>query len=564
MLTVAEQPLRLSELSNALGIRKGAEDHSDKRVPKLPLIEDLCGQLVIFDRVSKGSQTDPLLKLAHKSIQDFFTQDPKSLNIPDDLCQFFINLQSANLEIGQTCLTYLGYARYQKPIDILAILENGAKEHAFLKYAATFWFWHLMRAGHSSQLFAAVERFIQSPAFWTCLTVQSKIAPHLLARLTESKQGSFRLSTTGPRGCDIDHKISFAFPLPDWLDEYGPSGQAIVQDFHAFIKEWHPVLTSYPQVISQCIRDVTGRRTFPCRNPSEFRGVEVFSSFLPATSMSDVVNLCLESVRFDEKGLHARILEDREAGLKRDIELRRIHISSGKSSEHGIIRRSITSPHSSRAFHMFSGEDTEDSPLWLLDLKDLSLTQHHNLSQKTFNAPAHMEKVGATPEPDALTRSWVINKKFAGRTAHGEAFTYHCSKTYTGRREGDDSGYGSSHSDLDSESNSESDSDSALDEPDVGPVGYTRHCLVMVHQECSPSWFPWQSDFRNQLQISCAFHPTESIALWSHAAYEVCMADLRIGHITTRILPEPVDVQLRSAAAVCKGKPCPNVRYSRF
>lgn len=138
-MTVAEQPLHLSELSNALGIRKGAEDHSDKRVPKLPLIEDLCGQLVIFDRVSKGSQRDPLLKLAHKSIQDFFLQDPESLNIPDDLCQFFINLQSANLEIGQACLTYLGYARYQKPIDILAILENDPKEHAFLKYAATFW-----------------------------------------------------------------------------------------------------------------------------------------------------------------------------------------------------------------------------------------------------------------------------------------------------------------------------------------------------------------------------------------------------------------------------------------
>jgi hypothetical protein len=564
MLTVAEQPLRLSELSNALGIRKDAEDHSSKRVPKLPLIEDLCSPLVIFDRVSKGSQRDPLLKLAHKSIQDFFIQDPESLNISDDLRQFFINLHSANLEIGQACLTYLGYARYQKPIDILAILENDPEEeHAFLKYAATFWFWHLTRAGHSSQLFTAVDRFVRSPAFWTCLAVQSKIAPHLFARFVESKEGYFHLSTTGPRESDADHKFSFAFPLPDWLHEYGPSGQAIVQDFLAFIKEWHPVLTSYPHAISQCIRDVTGSRTFPCRNPSEFERIQVFSPFRQETSMSDVVNLRLESVRFDEEGLHAWILEDREAGLKRDIGLRRIRISSNKSSEHGIIRRLITSsPQSSRAFHMFSEKDAEDLPLWLLDLKDLSLTQHHSLSQKAFNAPVHMEKFGAAPERGAIATAWVINKILAVRTAHGEAFACHCSKSYESGREGDVSCYGSPHSNLDFKPDSVSASD---DEPDIGPVGYSRHCLIMVHQEGSPAWFPWQNDFRNQLQISCAFHPTESIALWSHAAHKLCMADLRTGRITTGILlPEPVDVQLRSAAAVCKGKPCPNVICNRF
>lgn len=69
ILVVAEQPLHLSELSNYLGIREGAEDFSAKRIPKLALIEDLCSHLVVFDRVSKGNDKDPLLKLAHKSVQ---------------------------------------------------------------------------------------------------------------------------------------------------------------------------------------------------------------------------------------------------------------------------------------------------------------------------------------------------------------------------------------------------------------------------------------------------------------------------------------------------------------
>ena len=82
MVVVAEQPLHLSELSDALGIRENL-DYSPKRIPKKALIESLCSHLVIFDRTDRGSETDPLLKLAHKSVKDFFLQDPHSLNVAE-------------------------------------------------------------------------------------------------------------------------------------------------------------------------------------------------------------------------------------------------------------------------------------------------------------------------------------------------------------------------------------------------------------------------------------------------------------------------------------------------
>ena len=140
-MVVSEQPLRLSELSNALSTRENTEDYSSKRVLYPSLVEELCGTLLTFDRDSKGTRDDPLLKLAHKSIQDFFLEDPKSLDVPDNLSRFFTSLDCANREMGLICLTYLNYARYKKPTDISKILANDQRrEHSFLRYAARFWF----------------------------------------------------------------------------------------------------------------------------------------------------------------------------------------------------------------------------------------------------------------------------------------------------------------------------------------------------------------------------------------------------------------------------------------
>ncbi|MCJ1391931.1 hypothetical protein MMC18_004798 [Xylographa bjoerkii] len=149
VLVVANQPFRLNELLNALSTREGAQDFSRKRALKPSLIEELVGQLVIVDRVLKTDETDPFIKFAHKSIYDFFIQSPKALGAPDRLGKFFVDIPLASLELGRTCLTYLSYSRYQDPVDILAsLVDDPEQEHAFVKYAATFWFWHLMSARH--------------------------------------------------------------------------------------------------------------------------------------------------------------------------------------------------------------------------------------------------------------------------------------------------------------------------------------------------------------------------------------------------------------------------------
>src|SRR5205807_1777098 len=79
-------------------------------------------------------------------------------------------------------------------------------------------------------------------------------------------------------------------------------------------------------------------------------------------------------------------------------------------------------------------------------------------------------------------------------------------------------------------------------------------CLVLACQEYNPVWFSWHSEAGSELQVVQAYHPIEPIAVWTHASNEICTADLRTGRIESGILPEPVDIQLRSAAAIRKGK----------
>jgi hypothetical protein len=160
----------------------------------LQLIEELSSNLIVFDRTSKGSQNDPLLKIAHKSIQEFFLQDPDSLDIPEHLRQYFVSTQDANLELGQACLGYLGFKRYHQPQNISTILEN--ESHAFLRHAATFWYWYLSHAEPSKKLFDEVEEFVRGQAFWTCVAVQSRSAPHLFARYSKLADGRRDRSTT--------------------------------------------------------------------------------------------------------------------------------------------------------------------------------------------------------------------------------------------------------------------------------------------------------------------------------------------------------------------------------
>jgi hypothetical protein len=106
---------------------------------------------------------------------------------------------------------------------------------------------------------------MQSKAFWTCVAVQAKVAPHLFACLTRSSEdeGVFRLDTRGP-----DESQYFGSPIPDWVGgEDSPLGlQHSGKAFSEFIKEWHDVLASWPAGLDECVMDERLVHSMPGRS----------------------------------------------------------------------------------------------------------------------------------------------------------------------------------------------------------------------------------------------------------------------------------------------------------
>jgi hypothetical protein len=554
-LVVAEQPLHLSELSNALGIRENSEDYSPKRIPRRDLIESLCSHLVIFDRTIRGRENDPLLKFTHKSVKDFLLHDPHEFDVTKSLYPFFVSPEAGNLEVGRACVRYLSYDRYQNPQDHLCVFFDNDPdgEHAFLKYAATFWFWHLINASHSRSLFDFVEQFIQSPAFWTCIAVQCKIAPHLFAPLMEVQRGHFHLGEGYSGGRQNDENVKFAFPLPDWLEEYIPSGLVIVQEFLVFIKEWNPVLTSFPQGINQCLTEVSGCGTYPCRNPFNCEGIRVIDLLPIEVLPSNSSKFSLLNLEVEKDGLSALILEQQEASLDQLTIVICTKLASEKQSTKEVARKQIHGFESNICdLQICFDVGTEKLSIWSLDLISLCLIQYLDSSQKVFTPKGAIESIKAASNNHSLT-SWAIGLKRTTCTSYGNVFSYHCIRRPRAVREESDSGYGTSIVDSSSEPDSDSDGDFE-DKSQNKNLLVNYHCLVLTCQEGAPIWFSWQASAGLELQVIHADHPTEPVAVWSHTWHEIRTADLHSGRIDCGILPEPVDIQLQSAAAVRKGK----------
>ncbi|KAI1123930.1 hypothetical protein F5Y10DRAFT_269613 [Nemania abortiva] len=254
ILSSAQQAMSIDELVDALAIRRGSQDYSASRLPKEELIQDLCGSLIIVEQHTSEPSRGSLVKFCHKSVKDFFQQDPKTgdLGVDESLHKYFVAPANAHEEIGLDCLTYLMYSRYSKHLDLGFLNSTIPKEHAFLRYAAAFWFQHLGDESietPSPTAEQAVREFISSKNFWNCLRVQSHVVPYLFGRYTSHK-GSFKMTI---RGRGWKGQDSFAVPLPAWLSDHSPENLLRDQSLCHFAEEWREVIIKHPHGLDQCV-----------------------------------------------------------------------------------------------------------------------------------------------------------------------------------------------------------------------------------------------------------------------------------------------------------------------
>jgi hypothetical protein len=555
MIVGAVQPLHLSELSHALATVPGSTDYSSKGVPRLNLIQELCSNLVVFDDRSKGSESDPLLKIAHKSIQDFFLQDPDSLEIPDDLRQYFVSVSATNLELGQSCLAYLGYRRYHQPQDVSTILEN--KDHAFLRHAATFWHQYLNLARHSEELSEKVKDFVQSPAFWTCVAVQSRIAPHLFARYRLISGGSYRPEGTGPTNQGQgEENVSYAVPLPQWLDDYAPE---IVETFHSFVKEWHPVLTSYPSALDKCAMDRRWESNVPGRAPWRSSRVRFSSLSFDESWSSNFSNLAVMDVKAHSDDIMVALFGNQVVCDGSHPQW--VHLLIDSESVSSYLESRATMP----VIAEFSGETRIFSPTYTwggpYSLIDPSCLRVQQYAIKNEGAKDALARISDTWPRESVAGKWrlVCNATYGsydGSSSSQRAVAFHCSLHVTCEDNASsrhDSGFGSRRPSIHDDDDSDSDiSNSGSESEAPSEKGLTtRNCMLIVQDGGSPIWHFWQS-IDAPLEARCAFHPIEPLAVWSPSTHELCIKHLRSGKVQSTVLPEPADIRFSSVSATRK------------
>ncbi|ORY04110.1 hypothetical protein BCR34DRAFT_604961 [Clohesyomyces aquaticus] len=406
MVVGAVQPLRLRELTHALAASKGTSDYSERSLPRMELIEELCSNLIKFDRGTNGTDDDPVLKVIHKSVQDFFLQNPESLDLPDaSLRQYFVTSEAANLELGQSALSYLSYVRYNRPQDVSALMKN--KEHAFLQHAAIFWYRYLDDATSSRSLSAKVVDFVRSEAFWTCVAVQAQIAPHLFALYTNTGCG-FTIQATGPQKDKELDKVAYAIPLPDWLEsgEYGTEGPQIMETFHKFVMEWHPVLNSHRSAVNECAMDFEWLMNMPGRITWQSSRVKFFT--VPGThSSSKALPISIIDLAIESEEVLIRTLERHDIPARYTFGTIQFPDTSVISLEGIKVESaySVTAPVSADLY-AFSVSDDLQKKFWLVDISSVKARQITADSEE-INV---QELLLQNPPPGRhTTRRWSLN-----------------------------------------------------------------------------------------------------------------------------------------------------------
>jgi hypothetical protein len=594
----------LDEIRNALAVVPGAKDHDDTRVPFWETVDNLCSPLVTFGKPRDGdTQDNPLLKLCHKTVEDFFLQDPEDLELQpkSKLRKYFVTYRGVTEAMAIDCLTYLQYKRYASPdLNVGTILSKPiAKEHAFLPYAAMFWAQHCDWIGtHPTiEVTQATLRFLQGPTLRTCLEVQARVGPYLFGRYVDKRnRASFQMCVKGSRSREND---SFGVPLPQWLDTLSSQGLLLDRSICHFIGEWREVLIQHPDGLQSCLplrkfeptchlTPLVGHKHIRLAYlEDEYKQLKLFRSFDP----KDVQVL---RVAFRGKTLWVHVLFNQLQGRCHHLEIplfakkkNTTRIKSKVWLLHGDLR--------DWTMNIASRKEKPDTiEAWKLNPHDLGMRWTSHDESKERKVPLAFSGVNLgrrrgsweiqstqNLELDARSGSMQIvhvkwkSSKIVPGAASRLAFEVH----------GDsDSSFSESGEEMEtvpapaspgsaSEDDSDDDSDDSYIEPTTSQSRATEtadeasnenseaeadevqitDCLVVMSCDGDPSWHPWSGAPQFWSNIGCAAHPSLPLLAVSHTARQLEVIDTVTRAQKTKHLPDLADLQ-DSPMASLRGK----------
>ncbi|KAF4965653.1 hypothetical protein FSARC_6591 [Fusarium sarcochroum] len=573
ILIASAKPMTVSELLNALAIHPDAKDHSALRGPMggFEKVKEVCNPLI----ATGGTEDFQIVKFYHKSVRDFFLNTTDNIIVNKRLRGFLIDEGEAVWELGMDCLRYLNYKRYHEPLDLKQLLEKSPTpdDHAFLRYAATFWYSHLWRPDPNPEVIKLVEKFLQSPAFWTCIYVQSHSARHLFARY-ENLQGT---STYIPRmGRGKGSSEWFGFPLPDCI-KICPTAEcrSLDRSLYAFIQDWGELLVKNPDHLEKAL-PLTDFKT-GCRltSPGKHSKVRVrySSELLGSVPGLHVVDSWFGS--WSKKGkegktLHLRII--REEGEKSDRKVRVNQIAVFPKLKSVPKSQLVLSSQGLGGGWIITLARSKDigeelAQAWRIDAQNLSIRRdYQNRSYEHVVSQEVRKELGLDDQGDghwrlvqlevvtAPTRRGTdpITRLFQLRwTPHGG----HVKLTEGSIRRDNCSLSDDSSSDTNSDSASDSDASSdsdetrsdsedesgpseASDDPGQVPREPHRDCLVVASDFGVPVWRPIGTDHSLWSRMIGTRHPTLPIVAVSHKPGQIDILNDDIGSSTAAHIVE--------------------------
>ncbi|KAF2100719.1 ankyrin [Rhizodiscina lignyota] len=138
-------PLDMPELCDAVSVEVGAEKRNPRSIVKPAAVERHCGSFI------RKSANGMNIESAHFTVKEFFLNlDPKTKPC---FARFAMNQESVCADLASTCLTYLNYADFKRPVpdDIREYFKYPFYDHAairFNEYAGQSWHHcHIQRLG---------------------------------------------------------------------------------------------------------------------------------------------------------------------------------------------------------------------------------------------------------------------------------------------------------------------------------------------------------------------------------------------------------------------------------
>ncbi|KAF5681469.1 putative vegetatible incompatibility het-E-1 [Fusarium denticulatum] len=557
ILTLSEKELTLLELID--GLNPYTDPANDTIKPKeealyfYDKVKDVCSLLITMEDMN-GSQK---ISLCHKSVKDFFIDPKNKEKIEEYLPDFFIDENKALEELGVSCIEYLSEERYRDPSDLKALVTRSdlSYSNAFLRYAAVFWHMHMQNIKPSSETLKIVEDFLKSPAFWTCIYVQSHAAPHLFARYKRETSNDYKQIL----GTIPNAELQFGLPLPPWKEDSSSADYlSLDRSFCSFALEWGELLVKNPDQLHHAVPLTLYKPSCHLKPPSRLQKVHIkyVAKLLESTTEVRVLESSFSSTgKKRGKTLQLRII--REDGLTphRRVKVNQVDVFPRSKSDQN--REAIfdsLAPNSEWITTIARDSKSGDSFLqsWKVNNRDLSITRcllDGRSENRVDEAPPqvcrdldlglegkghwNLVQLDVVTQPirkdsDPTTRLFYFRK--------GQCAVHHHERAKSPNNViVSSSGSQDSSSDSDGESGWSSDSDDESDPSDTHSINGERNgsqegsdnlheerkepvteCLIMANDFGRPVWRPIKTGRFSWSRIIGTRHPTLPIVAVSY------------------------------------------------